>query len=332
MRKARGAMGAIFISYRREDSEAYAGRLFDILSHRFGKDRVFMDVAGIEVGRDFRRVIEQRVASCGVLLAVIGKNWVTAADADGHRRLDDQGDYVRLEIAQALKRDVRVVPVLVNGAMVPRAELLPDDLKELSYRGGVELTHARWDSDVAVLINAVEPCLASEETHAPREPSKSPWSRAAAAFVLVIALGVGAYLALRGEAVAPVEKAAATSETKQAEAKPVGKSEERAVSAGAGRQIPALSKEPSQAESILAVPKGKFAVEVQSTTELSVADALVEKLTKAGYSPYVLSDPTPMGIRYHVRIGNFALRDEAILAQERLRTLGIGYDVILTGR
>src|SRR3954469_17154616 len=123
-------MRAIFISYRRDDTEGYAGRLFRDLRERFGKDAVFMDVAGIEPGRDFRRVIEQQVASCGVLLAMIGKNWLSVVDQDGRRRLDDPYDFVRLETASALKRDIPVVPVLVHDAVMPRAEQLPDDLKE----------------------------------------------------------------------------------------------------------------------------------------------------------------------------------------------------------
>jgi flagellar biosynthesis GTPase FlhF len=148
-------MRAIFISYRREDAEGQAGRLFDDLSQQFGDDSVFMDVAAIEPGRDFRKVIDQHVASCGVLLALIGKAWLTAKDESGGRRLDDPADFVRLETASALKRDIPVVPVLVQGAKMPRAEDLPDDLKELAFRNGVELTHARWDSDMQVLVKAL---------------------------------------------------------------------------------------------------------------------------------------------------------------------------------
>lgn len=149
-------MRAIFISYRRDDAEGQSGRLFDDLSRHFGADTVFMDVATIEPGRDFRRVIDQQVASCGVLLAIIGKNWVTAKDADGARRLDDPMDFVRLETASALKRDIPVIPVLVHGAAMPRAQDLPDDLKELAFRNGVELHHARWESDVQVLVKALQ--------------------------------------------------------------------------------------------------------------------------------------------------------------------------------
>ena len=150
-------MRAIFISYRRDDAEGQAGRLFEDLEERFGKASVFMDVTGIEPGRDFRKVIEQQVASCGVLLAIIGKDWLTATDADGHRRLDDPADFVRLETAAALKRDIPVIPVLVRGAKMPRAEQLPEVLADLSFRNSVELSHARWVSDVQLLINALLP-------------------------------------------------------------------------------------------------------------------------------------------------------------------------------
>ncbi len=150
-------MRAIFISYRRDDSEGQAGRLLKDLAGHFGHDAVFMDVAGIAAGRDFRRVIDEHVATCGVLLAIIGKNWLTAQNAAGRRRLDDPADFVRLETASALKRDIPVIPVLVQGASMPQAEQLPPDLAELAYRNSVELSHARWDSDVQLLIKALEP-------------------------------------------------------------------------------------------------------------------------------------------------------------------------------
>lgn len=154
-------MRAIFISYRREDAEGQAGRLFDDLTAHFGEDAVFMDVAGIAPGRDFRRVIDEHVASCGVLLSVIGKGWLDAADESGRRRLDDPADFVRLETVSALNREIPVIPVLVHGARMPRPEQLPPDLAELAYRNGVEVTHARWESDVQVLIKALNPHVES---------------------------------------------------------------------------------------------------------------------------------------------------------------------------
>src|ERR1700694_1361122 len=190
-------MRAIFISYRRDDAAGEAGRLFDDLTAQFGPDKVFMDVAGIEPGHDFRKVIDQNVASCGVLLAMIGKGWVDAKDDAGRRRLDDPLDFVRLETASALKRDIVVIPVLVRGGRMPRAEQLPEDLTELAYRNGVELTHARWRSDVEVLIKALRSHVGNAEKESgsvdqstsdsvnqaavavPETPRRSPFSRRA---------------------------------------------------------------------------------------------------------------------------------------------------------
>eukprot|EP01041_Mallomonas_annulata_P016357 gene16357-biopygen9244 len=108
-------MDGIFISYRRDDSAGYAGRLYDRLAAQFGADRVFMDVAGIELGTDFVTAIEQAVGSCKVLIVVIGDEWLSTTDTAGRRRLDDPHDFVRLETSVALEREIRVVPVLVGG-------------------------------------------------------------------------------------------------------------------------------------------------------------------------------------------------------------------------
>ena len=167
-------MRAIFISYRRDDTEGEAGRLFDDLVLHFGEDAVFMDVAGIAPGRDFRKAIDESVATCGVLLAVMGKRWVDAKNEAGERRLEDPGDFVRLETASALKRDIPVIPVLVHGATMPVAQQLPDDLKELAYRNGMELTHPRWKSDVELLIKALTPHAGaprSQPEHAVNQPA-----------------------------------------------------------------------------------------------------------------------------------------------------------------
>ncbi len=148
-------MRAIFISYRRNDTEGEAGRLFDDLIAEFGENSVFMDVTAIEAGRDFRKAIDESVATCGVLLAIIGRNWADAKDDSGHRRLDDPTDFVRLETASALRRDIPVIPVIVRGATMPRPEQLPEDLRDLAYRNCAELTHARWNSDVQLLIGTL---------------------------------------------------------------------------------------------------------------------------------------------------------------------------------
>jgi len=148
-------MPVIFISYRREDSAGHAGRLFDRLRQHFGSDRVFLDVVGIEAGVDFVETIDQAVGSCDVLLAVIGREWLTCHDKQGRRRLDEPNDFIRTEITSALKRNVRVVPVLVEGAEMPPTDELPEELKRLTRRQAVELRDSRWDADVEALIAAL---------------------------------------------------------------------------------------------------------------------------------------------------------------------------------
>jgi TonB family protein len=152
-------LGGIFVSYRRSDSQGEAGRLFDDLAKHFGEDAVFMDVAAIEAGRDFRKAIEEGVTKCGVLLVVIGLEWLDAKDERGARRLDDPSDFVRIETGSALRRDIPVIPVLVRGAKMPSAEQLPDELKELAYRNCIELTHARWRSDIQLLTESLRRLL-----------------------------------------------------------------------------------------------------------------------------------------------------------------------------
>jgi TIR domain len=126
--------GHIFISYRRDDSPASAGRLYDRLSNHFASDHIFMDVDNLDLGVDFVEEIQKRVSSCDVLIAVIGRRWLSSSDEEGQRRLDNAEDFVRLEIATALKRGVRVIPVLVDGASMPRRPDLPDDLELLVRR------------------------------------------------------------------------------------------------------------------------------------------------------------------------------------------------------
>ena len=192
-------MGSIFLSYRREDSEGQAGRLYDDLVAVFGSDSVFMDVAAIQPGRDFRKSIDQSLNSCGVFLSLIGKSWLTTKDSSGQRRLDDSADFVRIETGAALKRDIPVIPVLVQGALTPKPDQLPDDLKDLAFRNAVELTHARWDSDIEVLIKALRRHI-SESGPKPQperlQPGKKPRptkSLAIIALILVIVTGLALY-------------------------------------------------------------------------------------------------------------------------------------------
>jgi hypothetical protein len=148
-------LGAIFLSYRRSDAAGEAGRLSDDLIARFGQAAVFMDVDAIKPGLDFRVQIWQNVGACSVLLALIGPSWLECESTLGSRRIDSTSDYVRLEISAALQRGIPVVPVLVRAARMPKADMLPNDLRDLAYRHSVELTHARWKSDVQLLMDAL---------------------------------------------------------------------------------------------------------------------------------------------------------------------------------
>jgi hypothetical protein len=156
-------MPGVFISYRREDSSGYAGRLFDILSTQFGRENTYMDLDTIEGGDDFTAVIHQKINVSDVLVAVIGTRWLTSVDENGKRRLDKPGDFVRIEIAEALKRGIRVIPVLVGGAAIPRADDLPEDLRTLCERQAVEIRDSHFHPDAQQLIEALERDLQDDE-------------------------------------------------------------------------------------------------------------------------------------------------------------------------
>ena len=161
----------VFICYRRDDAEGYAGRLYDRLNSRF-PGRIFMDVTGIGPGADFTRVIRDRVGACHALVAVIGKEWLMIADENKRRRLFREDDYVRHEIGTALIRNIPVIPVLVRDAKMPSAEALPPDLAQLSFRNAIEITDTDFDHDVSTLIKGLELAF-GEQPPPPRAPVKA---------------------------------------------------------------------------------------------------------------------------------------------------------------
>ena len=152
-------MARIFISYRREDSEALAGRLYDRLSQQFGRKNIFIDIDTIEPGLDFVEVIERTVTSCEVCIALIGRQWLTLTDPSGQRRLDNSEDFVRLEIATALKRNIRVIPALIQGTPMPRSPDLPEELRPLTRRNALEISNLHFHRDVDQLIEVLERVL-----------------------------------------------------------------------------------------------------------------------------------------------------------------------------
>ena len=152
--------GGIFISYRRDDSRHAAGRLVDRLGQTFAREQLFMDVDNIPLGLDFVKVLGDKVAQCEVMLVVIGPQWLEARDERGQRRLDDANDFVRIEVEQALARDVRVVPVLVDGAAPPRAEQLPGSMQPLARRQATRLSHERFGSEAEGMVEALAKVIA----------------------------------------------------------------------------------------------------------------------------------------------------------------------------
>lgn len=151
----------IFVSYRRQDASGEAGRLVDHLQEIFGEESVFLDVEAIEAGLDFEQAIDQALNSCKVLLAIIGPHWTSLKDSKGNLRLFEENDFIRLEISAALRRNIRVIPVLVNGADLPSANELPEDLQGLVRRQTHELSNSRWKYDcdqlAEVLLKVIPP-------------------------------------------------------------------------------------------------------------------------------------------------------------------------------
>ena len=140
----------VFLSYRREDSRHQAGRLYDQLVKQFGKGHVFKDVDSIPLGLDFREILTERVADCDVFLAVIGDAWLSIAGKSGTRRLDDPGDFVRIEIEAALGRNIPVIPVLVGNSL--RWRVAPFFLAHFIV-AGLDVGRFGWSGPVPLVVH-----------------------------------------------------------------------------------------------------------------------------------------------------------------------------------
>src|ERR1700744_1036885 len=157
----------IFINYRRDDSTGMAGRLHDRLAQFFGQKNLFMDVDHIPPGVDFVNYLGDQVAVCDVFLAIIGPNWLNAKNEGGQRRLHDPDDFVTIEIAAALSRDIRVIPVLVDDARMPKASDLPEALKPLVRRHAINLRHDHFGRDAQALADRVREALPAKPARVP---------------------------------------------------------------------------------------------------------------------------------------------------------------------
>jgi hypothetical protein len=153
------------VSYRREDSAGQTGRIGDRLALEFGQENLFLDVDSIPLGVDFVKHLSAEVARCDVLLAVIGPRWLDLRDENNERRVDKLDDFARIEIGAALKRDIPVIPVLIDGTKIPRADLLPEDIKGLSVRNGLDLRHSSFHVDMNRLVRELKATLSSTPSH-----------------------------------------------------------------------------------------------------------------------------------------------------------------------
>lgn len=171
------AGNAIFISYRREDGAAFAGRLFDRLAESFGDRRIFMDVDDIQPGHDFVEAIDKAIAECGVLLVVVGKSWLRGCDSE---------DFVEREIRAALQHGLQIIPILIAGASMPAAADLPTDLSPFTRKNAIVIRDSHFHDDVAVLLGILERKL-------PRYPNGKrgwTWTASLTAALLIVLGGI----------------------------------------------------------------------------------------------------------------------------------------------
>jgi hypothetical protein len=149
--------GKIFLNYRRDDSRWPTLSLYNLLAQVFPREQLFMDVEGyIRPGDDFVEVLEEQVSACEVMIVVIGPQWLSLTDDGGSPRIADANDFVHIEIATALARRIRVIPVLVDGASMPKEGALPEPLKALARRQAIRLSHDRFGADSQGLVKALQ--------------------------------------------------------------------------------------------------------------------------------------------------------------------------------
>jgi hypothetical protein len=150
--QSRSEKKLLFLCYRREDTQDAAGRLHDRLVATFGSETVFMDIDSVPLGIDFVDHVTEQISQCSAVIVMIGRQWLTVQDKQGRKRLEADNDLVRVEVAAALQRRIPVIPVLVQDAKMPHADDLPDDIRLLARRNGIQLDATRWRTDVERLI------------------------------------------------------------------------------------------------------------------------------------------------------------------------------------
>lgn len=191
----------IFISYRRDDSAASAIGIGQYLEHEFGGKNVFIDV-DMRAGAKFPQVLEARLAECKVMLVLIGPGWLDARDEQGHRRLNNPDDWVRLEIAHALRRNITVIPVRINGAALPARAALPEDIRGVLDHQATSVTHASFRHDMAGLVRDIRSIPSPRTWRRPAAIAAGVMSLIGIGFVLVQNFGTGVLERIRAPSAA----------------------------------------------------------------------------------------------------------------------------------
>ncbi|TMH14993.1 MAG: toll/interleukin-1 receptor domain-containing protein [Betaproteobacteria bacterium] len=288
-------MSKVFVSYRRDDAQGEAGHLLADLRRRFGEASVFKDITAIGPGEQFGLAIEKAMAECPVVLVVIGRGWLDARDASGQRRLDDSSDWVRLEVETALAGKRLVIPVLVQGAAMPREKALPESMRPLAHRNAHEMSARRWDYDFEALAKTLENPLgitASETSNGAAASSVRPQDSTnrmsrflvPGAIVTAAVIAGGVYFATRN-GVAPTEPSDATAQHSTA-----------VKMAPAGQP---------GATGFLSPPRGAF----EQTSAFRAFDRLNTELSQR-------PDLSEADLRHFAAISNLACADQSISCQQ----------------
>lgn len=289
-------MGNIFISYRRGDSIASAGRIRDHLVQAFGRKRVFVDVDDIPHGQDFVKTLQSKLAESEILLAIIGPTWLDARDADGRRRLDDPEDFVAIEIGSALTRDkIAVIPVLIDGAKMPAAAELPEALKGLARRNAIEVRNTQFSSDADRLIKSLAPIMGGAGSGLSR-------GKIMAAVAGLLALGGGAFFGwpMLQEMLYPKAAPSAVATPALASAQ-----------APAPRHAPDVKASMGRLSEILRPADGRIAVKVRGGNSVKLGNQIVFDVTSTVLGKLILIDINASGEVVQIFPNSFVQSEQA---------------------
>ena len=311
-------MAGIFINYRRDDAPGVAGRLFDRLSKNFSPREIFMDVDAMRPGLDFVKQLDEQVSKCDVVLAVIGPGWLNAVDEKGRRKLDLPRDYVRIELASALRREIPVIPLLVNGTAMPFEEDLPEELKSLPNRHALELRHTRFAADSDAVIRALNDIM-------PRRGRLRRITQGVAAALVLLSLAGGVGWWRMAHPAMPMEAV-----TKQASNLPSGP--ERPVAAPGTQQANAAA-----APAVVAsAPAPKVAQNAPSSTAATNAPRVALVIGNARYPDANSPLKTPINdsrlVANALKQAGFAVtQGENLTGQAMRQTFDQFFDSVKTG-